>query len=1193
MQHGDRLAQERRGRLAAELMLEQVQAELSAANQKIAATNRELSDEIVDKREEVQQVRTVAETLRDENLEVKTSLEEAESAIMIAERRLWDSLETIHDGFAVFDSERVMVAANRAYIAAFDGLEMVGPGIHYHEMLKIMCEEGIVDLEETRPEDWQMMMAARWDSERVEPVTVKLWNGAFVKVIDRRTRDGDMVSLGLNITSTIQREAELERARARAEAANRAKSAFLANMSHEIRTPMNGVIGMADMLSETGLDDEQRLFVETIRNSGEALLVIINDVLDYSKIEAKKLELHPARFDLERCIHEVLMLLQPSAHDKGLQLAVDYDMFMPTEFVGDPGRVRQILTNLAGNAVKFTEAGHVAIRVVGLPVRDGASYRVHVTVEDSGIGIPDEKLKSIFGEFSQVEDERNRRYDGTGLGLAITKRLVEMMEGEVWVDSEVNVGSGFGFHITMPVAEGAATPPISAPDWIERAIVVDEPQMTRAILTKQLAAMGLQAHSARAGADLDALAPTAWDVVILGDAGIAERLAPRLSAAGAPQAVALLSAPLAGVALPGVAAALQKPAQRRDIARVLGALPEPPARTAEAPGPHIRDGPATKESVPAGFDAQASLRPEDSGTAATPATPEASMGAAASDVWLASPSAFSFQDGAAAPTPEVGRSEAAPHPAADAGTSQTIPPPDQEYCARASPAADETLAHEVDTSSDLRDPANRVGGNRAADAAAEPGHGRSPAPAPESPSAKNGGDVEGPGDTVNAEDADFAAAGPASIEGEARMADEPLPSSPPFHAGTGAQDPSGKAANPAESRNVAAAAFRHTRPSDAPSQAPPFAEIEFGTFEVAPAPGWVDPATGPGAPPLPEAKPQFPPDIIDTAGGSPPSAEHREGTPGGMTAPGPDRGAFPASPSATDDAADPAPPSGLPPHPRRAGAVQPESQGPPVHAPGSGTSAADRTPAGMPPASGPAPAGTSAAPHLQAPEPAANPFAVTEITRTVPPAAAPDPAQAPQADSIHAPVPPAPRQTPDACCGSPDADSRRMRVLAAEDNKTNRLVFSKMVQSLDIDLVFAENGREAVAAFEAEIPDLIFTDISMPEMDGKEASRRIRRIEAAQALPRTPIVAITAHAMAGDSDEILAAGIDTYLTKPLKRSALVEAIRGARPPGVRDPVSDPPVPGPGAAEANAPAMEVPERPVDDPLASPLSRTAAE
>jgi len=749
MQHGDRLAQERRARLAAELMLEQVQAELSAANHKIAATNRNLSDEIVVKREEVQQVRSVAESLRDENLEVKTSLERAESAIMIAERRLWDSLETIQDGFAVFDAERVMVAANRAYIAAFDGLEMIGPGVHYHEMLKIMCEEGIVDLEDTPPEDWRLMMAARWDSDRVEPVTVKLWNGAFIKVIDRRTRDGDMVSLGLNITSTIRREAELERARARAEAANRAKSAFLANMSHEIRTPMNGVIGMADMLSETGLDEEQRLFVETIRNSGEALLVIINDVLDYSKIEAKKLELHPSRFDLERCIHEVLMLLQPSAHDKGLQLAVDYDMFMPTEFVGDPGRVRQILTNLAGNAVKFTEAGHVAIRVVGLPVRDGAAYRVHVTVEDTGIGIPDEKLKSIFGEFNQVEDERNRRYDGTGLGLAITKRLVEMMEGEVWVDSEVNAGSGFGFHITMPVAEGAATPPISAPEWIERAIVVDEPQMTRAILTKQLAAMGLHALSARAGADLEALAPTACDVIILGDVGIAQQLAPWLSRPGAPQAVALLSSPLAGV--------------------------------------------------------------------------------------------------------------------------------------------------------------------------------------------------------------------------------------------------------------------------------------------------------------------------------------------------------------------------------------------------------------------------TSASP---------------------------------QAIPSMAPVPGPPAQGPDTSFGARAAAPRRMRVLAAEDNKTNRLVFSKMVQSLDIDLVFAVNGREAVAAFEAKVPDLIFTDISMPEMDGKEASRRIRRIEAAQALPRTPIVAITAHAMAGDAEEILAAGIDGYLTKPLKRSALVEAIRSARPVGVRDPMGEPLAPDMAAGAESAPALApLSAEPVAE--ATPLARTAAE
>lgn len=170
-----------------------------------------------------------------------------------------------------------------------------------------------------------------------------------------------------------------------------------------------------------------------------------------------------------------------------------------------------------------------------------------------------------------------------------------------------------------------------------------------------------------------------------------------------------------------------------------------------------------------------------------------------------------------------------------------------------------------------------------------------------------------------------------------------------------------------------------------------------------------------------------------------------------------------------------------------------------------------------------------------------------------------------------------------------------MRVLAAEDNKTNRLVFAKMVQSLDIDLVFAENGREAVASFERAPPDLIFTDISMPEMDGKEASRHIRRIEAAQSIPRTPIVAITAHAMAGDAEEILAAGIDTYLTKPLKRSALVEAIRAAAPAGVRDPLG-PVAPPDGASADPGPAPQPEPSPCEtgpQPPEAILPRTAAE
>jgi hypothetical protein len=159
---------------------------------------------------------------------------------------------------------------------------------------------------------------------------------------------------------------QLEAARKAAEAANRAKSAFLANMSHEIRTPMNGVVGMAELLCDTALSEEQRLFAETIRSSGEALLVIINDILDYSKIEAERLTLRPEPFDLERTIHEVTMLLQPRAREKGIDLMIDFDMFLPTRFVGDPGRLRQVLTNLIGNAVKFTEKGHVLTRVVGV-----------------------------------------------------------------------------------------------------------------------------------------------------------------------------------------------------------------------------------------------------------------------------------------------------------------------------------------------------------------------------------------------------------------------------------------------------------------------------------------------------------------------------------------------------------------------------------------------------------------------------------------------------------------------------------------------------------------------------------------------------------------------------------------------------------------------------------------------------------
>ena len=418
-------------------------------------------------------------------------------AVRATEARYRELFENANDLVYTADLEGRFTSLNKAgeIITGFTREEVIGSDIsvlvaqEYIDMAREMTRRKMATHERTTYEIEILTKAggrvpvdvsSRLIYEKGAPVAIQ----GIARDVTERKRSEEQLRAAKEAADEAKRIAE---------SASRAKSDFLANMSHEIRTPMNAILGMTELLLDTELTTTQRNYLKMVLESGDSLLTLINDILDFSKIEAGKLDLKSEVFSLRESIGDTMKSLALRAHDKHLELALHVHPDVPIRLEGDVGRLRQILVNLVGNAIKFTEQGEVVVDVKSeAPGNDG---RLHFTITDTGIGIPPEKCETIFEEFVQADSSTTRSYGGTGLGLAISTRLVEMMDGRIWVDSDVGRGSAFHFTAQFAVAEGE---PVERPK-IEHVVVsgtpvlvVDDNATNRCILEEVVGNWGMR-----------------------------------------------------------------------------------------------------------------------------------------------------------------------------------------------------------------------------------------------------------------------------------------------------------------------------------------------------------------------------------------------------------------------------------------------------------------------------------------------------------------------------------------------------------------------------------------------------------------------------------------------------------------------------------------------------------------------------